>query len=93
MFQYKITRANLFSVNFPKENLTRRSDIDVWVKKQVDALNSSFSDGINIDFETDIMENETDARDGFTYLIKHLAAQMKENSVFNMVRRVNGHEN
>ena len=72
-------------VNFPKENLTNRGEIDVWVKEQVDALNRSFTDGINIDFESQILPNETKVRDGFTYLVQELSTKMKADSPSNMV--------
>lgn len=64
--------------NFPVANLT---DADVqrrWIISYSLLVQSNFYDGINIDFESVILQNQTDLRDAYTKLVRDTNKFFKE---------------
>ncbi|KAK3589262.1 hypothetical protein CHS0354_008326 [Potamilus streckersoni] len=63
--------------SMPKEQLTNKTARENWIESQLHVVNTYFLDGINIDFEDVILENETDIRDAYTALVKETNVAFK----------------
>ena len=65
------------SANIPTNQLNNKTARSQWVDQQVQSVTSGFLDGINIDFESPILQNQTDIRDGFSKLFQELNQRLK----------------
>ena len=67
-------------------NKTARAN---WVQKELQFVKDNSLDGINIDFEDFILQNETTYRDGYTALVTETFKAFKEASPYYQVSRIN----
>lgn len=69
----------------PVSNMTNPSDRTNWINEQLDIVKTNFYDGINIDFEDVILQNQTDVRKALTSLVMETTAAFKSVSPFYQV--------
>ena len=71
--------------NIPKTLLPNKTARANWVQKELQFVKDNFLDGINIDFEDFILQNETTYRDGYTALVTETFKAFKEASPYYQV--------
>ena len=58
----------------------------MWINHQLQIVKDNYLDGINFDYESAILQNQTDVREGYTNLVTETTAAFKKYDPALMVR-------